>query len=231
MTLCECGCGQEAKPGNRFIHGHSGGGQLPPPVYVAEEDRFIPGTGIDRITTIKEMGYDPIYLKRSTRRKFFAVCLDCGVGRWVSKYYDLCLSCSEKGERNPMFGKPHSIEHIAKIATRSTEYWSDPIARDTQSKRGLQYFIDNPEAGEAQSNRLKNSDAAKESQEKQRGGDDIVKHHFIYDHDNPDKHVVKIARSQHAAHHHWMRRSGIKVPHLNINKYNKSVFKGRNEYV
>lgn len=23
MSLCECGCGGEAKPGNRFIHGHN----------------------------------------------------------------------------------------------------------------------------------------------------------------------------------------------------------------
>ena len=62
------------------------------------------------------------------------------------------------------------------------------------------------------------------AREKQRGGYDIVKHHFIYDHNNPKNHTVEITRSQHTGHHNWMRRNGLEVPHVNVTEENKDIF-------
>lgn len=63
--------------------------------------------------------------------------------------------------------------------------------------------------------------------EAMRGGNDILKHHYIYDHANPEKYTMKITRSKHAKIHMWMRRSGIKVPHINVTEENKDIFKSR----
>lgn len=84
-----------------------------------------------------------------------------------------------------------------------------------------------PEHCAALSDSMKNSESAKAESERQRGGNDIVEHHFIYDHINPKNHIVKITRSQHASHHNWMRRNGLEVPHLNVTEENKDIFKNR----
>lgn len=80
--------------------------QLPKPKFVSEKNRFIPNTGIDRVLTIERFGYDPIDLKENSGRKIIAICQDCGKIREIKfcQYYDLCLSCSKKGETNSMYG-------------------------------------------------------------------------------------------------------------------------------
>jgi len=118
-------------------------------------------------------------------------------------------------------GVPKTPEH----STAMVKYWSDQDNRDTQSMRGIQFRINNPKANDEHSRKLKDSEAAKLSQERQRGGNDMVKHHFIYDHDHPENHTIEITRSQHAAHHHWMKRAGLEVSHLNVTEENKNAFK------
>ena len=54
---------------------------LPSPVYVAEYNRFIHGTMVDRILTIKQFGYDPIDLPNGAARKVVCVCEKCGKPR------------------------------------------------------------------------------------------------------------------------------------------------------
>ena len=76
----------------------------------------------------------------------------------------------------------------------------------------------------ALSESLKNSDAAKVAADKRLGGNDIVKHHFIYDHNNPNQHTVEVTRSDHQSHHLWMRRNGLEVPHVNVTEENKDIF-------
>ena len=70
--------------------------QLPKPKFIKEEDRFIKGTGIDRILTIKRFGYDPIDLKKKSKRKICSICNDCSKYREIiySQYRDLCSKCA-----------------------------------------------------------------------------------------------------------------------------------------
>ena len=79
---------------------------LPEPGFVPEEDRFIPGTGIDRIKTIEEMGYDPAGLSEKARRKVWCICQKCGNGRLlpIASYRDLCFDC--------ISGKPLKPEYV-----------------------------------------------------------------------------------------------------------------------
>jgi len=51
--------------------------------------------------------------------------------------------------------------------------------------------------------------------EKQRGGNDIVKHHYIYDHNELLKYTTEMTRSKHAKIHAAMRKEEIVVPHIN----------------
>lgn len=73
------------------------------PKFIKEEDRFIPETGIDRIETIKQFGYDPFGLSKESGRKIIAICINCGKIRKIQKshYHDLCKSCA--------FSKPKII--------------------------------------------------------------------------------------------------------------------------
>lgn len=70
---------------------------------------------ISREKTIREKGYDPEALSPKSNKKVWAICNECGKGRWVHRraYRDLCHSCAIKqmdlsGEKNPMYGRKHS---------------------------------------------------------------------------------------------------------------------------
>lgn len=56
-------------------------------------------------------------------------------------------------------------------------------------------------------------------------GEDIIKHHYIYDHANPEKYTMEVMKSKHAKIHWWMKKAGMIVPHINITEENKNVFK------
>lgn len=73
---------------------------------------------------------------------------------------------------------------------------------------------------------IKSSDAHKKATDKMRGGDDIVNHHYIYDHANPEKYTTKMTRAKHTQIHGWLRGADIKVPHINVTEKNKAIFKG-----
>ena len=117
---------------------------------------------------------------------------------------------------NPEAGKAHS--------EWMKEYCKDPKVLKAMSDRMKEYCTD-PDVRKAMSETIKNSDACKAEHERQFGGHDIVKHHFIYDHNNPKNHTVEITRSQHTGHHNWMRRNGLEVPHVNVTEENKNVFR------
>ena len=72
--------------------------KLPKPKFIKEKDRFIPGTGIDRILTIEKFEYDPIDLMDKSNRKVIRICKNCGKVNeiWFSAYRDFCLSCAMK---------------------------------------------------------------------------------------------------------------------------------------
>ena len=114
---------------------------------------------------------------------------------------------------------PKTPEQCAAMSDRAIEQWSDQANRDEMSRIKKQYYIDNPKALEAMSERtteqfsdqanrdamseaLKNSEAAKVRDEKQRGGYDIVDHHVAYDFGRPKALTVKITRKFHSSIHH-----------------------------
>ena len=116
-------------------------------------------------------------------------------------------------------GVPKSPEHIvamSEVRIGIPRTSQAQLAADKANGDRLRGVPRSPEDCKAISEGLLNSDAIKANGEKMRGGNDIVKHHFIYDHANPDNHTVEITRSQHTAHHNWMRRNGLEVPHINM---------------
>lgn len=98
---------------------------------------------INNEATIRWKGYDPATLGRTSKQRVWAICDDCGKGKWVQKgnhdrrpYY-VCKSCSKKGDRclaetrkkmtksrtgnkNPMWGKPPSKEHSERLSKSRT---------------------------------------------------------------------------------------------------------------
>jgi len=80
------------------------------PKFVSESDRFIPNTGIDRILTIKEFGYDPIDLSYGSKFNIISICQNCSKNKITSKqaYRDLCGSCGKSCKGNSQYGKPRS---------------------------------------------------------------------------------------------------------------------------
>lgn len=107
--------------------------KLSKPKYVVErKDRFILGTGIDRIETIRIVGYDPIILSHGSVRKVWSVCYDCGDGRLVryQDYRDLCASCKQKGERSPLWKGGLSLgKYCYKFNARFKEQIRDLFGR------------------------------------------------------------------------------------------------------
>lgn len=80
--------------------------------------------------------------------------------------------------------------------------WSNKVERDKQSKRTTEYFENNPEAYD-------------DRDEKQRGGNDICNHHYIYDHSDLSLNTVQITRSDHTSLHNLLRKLKYIVPHIN----------------
>lgn len=61
--------------------------------------------------------------------------------------------------------------------------------------------------------------------EMMRGGNDIVGHHHIYDHDDLSKYTIEMTRSQHGRLHRNMHLLGLKVPHINTGHKNEEELK------
>ena len=182
MTLCECGCGEEVKSGNRFINGHS--------------QRGVDHSG-SKNAMFGKHHTDEAKEKIAAARR----------GIPLSDDIKLAMSKARKG-------KPKSPEHRAAISKALT----GRTLSDDHVAAILRSWREHPEAWD-------------ESSEKMRGGNDIINHHFVYDHDNPDQHIVEITRSQHSAHHAWMIRSGLEVPHFNVTEENKDIFKCKAEII
>lgn len=68
----------------------------------------------------------------------------------------------------------------------------------------------------AMSQSIRNSDAAHRNYDSMKGGNDIVNHHYTYDHSDLTKNTIKMTRSDHMKLHHLLRKLGYIVPHINI---------------
>lgn len=60
------------------------------------------------------------------------------------------------------------------------------------------------------------SEAQLLADEMERGGNDIVWHHYIYDHSNLSKNIVGMARSDHTRLHELLKKLGYVTPHINV---------------
>lgn len=161
---------------------------------------------IDIEKTINLRGYDPLMLTHGSSKKVWANCDICGKGRWViyNQYSNFCLGCALK--------QPKRRDDLGKIMKQY--YIDNPEAREEARLKSLEQW--DQKACDEQSIRIINSEAMQVEHEKQKGGNDICKHHYIYDHSDLSKYTMKMTRATHTRLHNNMRKAGIKVPHINV---------------
>ena len=158
----------------------------------------------------------------SSNKRIIAICdnYECREERNIIfySYRDFCLSCSMKGNQkcidaaNDRWNEPGAREEMSQI---KNDYWNNnDVAKDKAREIAIEQWSDQ-KARDIQSETLKHSDSQKEQHDKQRGGNDIVKHHYIYDHNDLSKYTMKMTRSKHTYIHWLMWKSDIKVPHIN----------------
>ena len=143
---------------------------------------------------------------------------------------------------NKRWEDPKEHEKARDVANK---HWEDPLERE-KTRQGMIKLYENPEEREKQrqaqikryedpKERKKISDGGKKSYkddpmraEKHRDlmkihyaevddpGQDIVRHHYIYDHNDLSLYTMKMTRGQHTRLHHTLRRAKIEIPHINI---------------
>ena len=217
LPFCECECGKRvSKPENKFIRGHNRRGKdhsKPKPEaqlcecgcgeYALPGNRFIFGHGSRKDNYLKTQ-QDP------------QLC-ECGCEELAEPGNRFILGHNLRGQEHPrgMLGKKASpktrllISEAAKDVPKSPEH----IAAATKGLKD--YYKNNPEAAIIRGEAIRVSEAHKIASEDMRGGNDIINHHYIYDHANPEKYTMKVTRSKHVKIHWWMKKAGIVVPHIN----------------
>ena len=132
---------------------------------------------------------------------------------------------------------PLSPEHCAAISAALTGIPRTPkhSAAISAAALGVPKSPRTPEHNAAISKGLKNSEAVKAKAdaqrgvplspehaaaalkgcEKQRGGNDLINHHYIYDHSDLKLNTIQMTRSDHTSLHNLLRKLGYKVPHIN----------------
>jgi hypothetical protein len=147
-----------------------------------------------------------------SHKQIIAICNICKKERKIifSGYRKICKKCVMN---TPEMKKSNS--------DRVTKHHSNPEYRKEQSNKLIQYYINNPEKRKEISKIRKNSKAVKivneKRFEKQRGGEDLVRHHYIYDHNDLSKYTTLMTRSKHTQLHQSFRKCGIFIPHINRN--------------
>jgi len=108
MTLCECGCGQEVKKGNRFIHGHN--------------KSFLGKSHTKESRDKMSKSLSGRHLSEETKKKISEANLRNGNapppawGRPVSEETRKKIGDAQRGEKNHNFGKVTSDETKKKIS-------------------------------------------------------------------------------------------------------------------
>ena len=214
MVLCECGCGKEVKIGKRFIFNHHLRGKKQSPETIAKKTK--PKTP----PTLCECGCGG-YAKSGNRY----ICGHTWRGRTHTPETRAKLSESRIGVplsdttklamSKAGTGRIVSDETRLKLSRSLKRHVKSAAHRKALShaKKGIPMSDDSKLV---MSIAHKNSDAAKANSENQRGGNDIVGHHFAYDHADISKYVMDLTRSEHTTLHNNMRILGLKVPHINI---------------
>ena len=158
-----------------------------------------------------------------SNKRIIAICNNCKLEREIifNDYTDFCHPCAMKSSKIRKSARLKTIEQFSDpdmrdaARSRSINQWSDPKSRLIASKSAIKRWS-NQDYRDEQSVRITNSEAAKIATENQRGGNDIVEHHYIYDESDRSKYTMPISRSLHSALHRTMEKFGIEVPHINV---------------
>lgn len=199
MSLCECGCGEEVKPGRRFIWGHN------------RRDKY---NSLEHNVKISEGRLNSDKVKSANEAM-----------RGVPLSPAHCVSISEgrlnsdavKAANKRMCGVTRTPEACANMSA-----WQLGVPHTTaaqlaadEAKRGVSR---SPEVCVATREGQIKSGMFERMAEKFRGGNDIVNHHYIYDESDMSKYTIKMTRSHHTWLHNIFRKFGYIVPHINEDK-------------
>ena len=166
---------------------------------------------IYHIQTFCTYGYWPEDLSLYSKRPIIVACDMCKETRNTIKYRadKLCISCALVKR----WSKPEEQE---KQSVAQKKRYKDPEERKKSADATKKAHKDDPMIVDRIREGIKNSDKYKAVMDKQRGGNDIVKHHYIYDHNDLSLYTMEMTRSRHTWLHNTMRRAEIEIPHINI---------------
>lgn len=168
---------------------------------------------IYHIRTYKKYGYWPKDLSPYSNKPILVMCNICKQMRTTIKCRSdkSCTSCALiKRWSNPKEQEKQSVAQRKR--------YEDPKEHEKSSKAGIKVFEDDHTLAQRISESLKNSETHRIAQDKQIGGNDMCRHHYIYDFNDLNKHIIEITRSEHATIHNNLRFANLEVPHINILK-------------
>ena len=108
--------------------------------------------------------------------------------------------------------KPRTPEHCANLSKSFKN--SDSVKAHNESMRGVPLPPEHIVALTGITHR--NSDAVKAAYDVMCGGNDLVDHHYIYDHSDLSLNTVQMTRSDHQKLHLLLKRLGYIIPHINL---------------
>ena len=136
----------------------------------------------------------------------FCECGECG------------LRVTKKGNRfrsgHNRRGIPHTPETIAKMSAWQfgVPHTTDAqIAADEANRDRLRGIPHSPEHNDAIKKGMEESGAI----EAMRGGNDLVEHHYIYDHSDLSLNTVQMTRSDHQSLHRILQKLDYIILHIN----------------
>lgn len=127
-------------------------------------------------------------------------------------------------------GKSHTSETKKKMVDAHTDVPRPPEVCDAISAAHKDVPL-SPEHIAAITKGCKNSDAVKAEAERQRGGHDLVNHHYIYDHNDLLLNTVQMTRKDHQKLHMLLQKLGYIVPHINSRECCESPYKITNNEI
>ena len=140
----------------------------------------------------------------------FCECGECGL-RVTKKGNRFIHNHHRKGKHN----SPEHNEAMSQAQLGVTHTSAAHLAAD-EAKRGVPKSPEHCAAMSAAKLGIPHTSPAQlAADEAKRGGNDLVDHHYIYDHSDLFLNTVKMARSDHQKLHLLLRRLGYIIPHIN----------------
>lgn len=177
-----------------------------------------------------------------SNKRVIRVCDNCGREDEViyNNHPDLCRTCTTKKARED---DPTIVQRISETTFKRFEdplerektsigvkkaHVDDPTISERQSKAQKKSYQDDPTRSPRQIKNIKKTHLdnpsigqrigeamSKHYAEMDDPGQEIVNHHYLYDHDDLSLNTVKMVRSDHGKLHALLRKLEYKVPHIN----------------